>query len=136
MWRNVVWNRTAEALVKAFIFQTTTPRRLVCNNHENKYFICILPRQQKELVVFPYRKTKQVNLWRHSLTKLQRKLFPRCILVILRMQTIGFLFERNGFNSFNHRWECLYYIFINSWSVIDTVPSLFLSTKRSNRGRL
>ena len=37
-----------QALADAFVFQTTfsTPKRLICNNHENKYFISILPRHQ------------------------------------------------------------------------------------------
>ena len=28
------------------LFEISTPRKLLCNNHENKHFISILPRQQ------------------------------------------------------------------------------------------
>ena len=35
------------------LFEISTPRRLLCNNHENKHFISILPRQQNGTYRFP-----------------------------------------------------------------------------------
>ena len=66
----------------------STPRRLFCNNHENKHFI-ILPRQQNREMENEV--TQSVTSY---LNKTSEKAVPCCTLVILGMQTIGFVFER------------------------------------------
>ena len=47
-WRIVVWNRKCRDVSRGFCISNDilTPRRLFCKNHENKFFISILPRQQ------------------------------------------------------------------------------------------
>ena len=113
----------------------STPMKLLCNNHENKYFISILPWQQNRSDRFPLQKNEVSQSVMQFFNKTAEKAAPCCALVILGKQTIGFLLERNKFYSFNLRFECLFYILIRL-SAINIVQNLFLSTKCFNGGKL
>ena len=67
---------------------TSTPRSLFCNNHKNKYFISILPRQQNRADRFRLQKNEvSQSVIMSFLNKNAEEAVPCCTLVILGIQT-------------------------------------------------
>ena len=100
----------------------STLRRLFCNNHENN-----------RADHFPLQKNEVGQSVTSFLNRTAEKAVHCCTLMILGMQTIGFL--QVLFFSSQTLCKCLYYILIRL-SAINIVDYLFLSTECFNRGRL
>ena len=63
----------------------STFRGVFNNNHENKYFISILPQQHKELIIFLFRKNEVDRSVASFFYKTVEKAVPCCTRVILGM---------------------------------------------------
>ena len=105
----------------------STPRRLFCKPMRTSTLFLFYYGNKIQLIVFLYRRTKQTSF----LYNPAEKAVLCCTFVILRIQTIGFLFEKKQV-SFN---KSLFYILIEL-SAINTIAYLFLLTKCFNGGRL